>query len=790
MHQKYRNFRALVRRGVEFVSRSFEGKRPTEYVPDAIIERRKRWSRNLFSFVSAGCAAFLLILPNPTEKPIPNLRTGDIANENITSPLTIEIEPNSRSKFRREELAKRVAPVFDYDDTILDVWRGNWEQTFKVIRNDYYKDPEQGFTGSLEALEQRIQELTGQTLRAQDLLYLHQNKFSYTHEKDFVKIASGLKGRLIAPSDLFPSYYSTGIVVREVNRSLQETLINDVSRIWGLDHAKEALSHIPNLAKDEDRERMRRIVQIVNSVIVSNLKFNANLTQARIAAALGNIQPNSVRLSRGEVVIQKGERINEDKAEIVTKLRSLTTISARVKRFGLQLLILFLFFSVVLRLAVSRRGLWHLTFKDAVFFALISLASLALVKFPLPFIKLFFEPFNLKHGVEYLLPIATGGIIIHLMMGKEAALAFAIINSTLIGALLDTSYFFAVWAFTVTISAVRSIRSCKQRTDLYRCGVWSGFVGAVIVSAHLLMQSLGLQTISVVDLGISVSLAFLSGLLASILTSSLIPILEAVFGYTTSLKLLELSNFNHPLLHQLMMKAPGTYHHSVIVGSLAEIAADNIRANGLLARVSAYYHDIGKMNKPLYFIENQSPNNNPHDHLSPTMSAKILFSHVKNGAKLAREHNLGEAITNIIEQHHGTTLIAYFFNKAKKSEDPEHDHVSESDFRYPGPRPQSREAAIVMLADACEAATRSINEPTPSKIETMVHSIINRRFLEEQFNECDLTLSDLRVIEACFVRTLVSLYHHRVQYPGQKTDTVPNPPSSPPLSNIRKIQGN
>jgi cyclic-di-AMP phosphodiesterase PgpH len=174
------------------------------------------------------------------------------------------------------------------------------------------------------------------------------------------------------------------------------------------------------------------------------------------------------------------------------------------------------------------------------------------------------------------------------------------------------------------------------------------------------------------------------------------------------------------------------------------------------------------MNKPLYFIENQSPNDNPHDHLAPTMSAKILFSHVKSGVKLAREHNLGGKITDIIEQHHGTTLIAYFYNKAKKSERADFDLVSESDFRYPGPRPQSREAAIVMLADACEAATRSIAEPTPSKIETMVHSIINRRFLEEQFNECDLTFSDLKVIEQCFTRTLVSLYHHRIEYPGQK----------------------
>jgi putative nucleotidyltransferase with HDIG domain len=229
-----------------------------------------------------------------------------------------------------------------------------------------------------------------------------------------------------------------------------------------------------------------------------------------------------------------------------------------------------------------------------------------------------------------------------------------------------------------------------------------------------------------------------------------------------------------------MLKAPGTYHHSIIVGSLAEIAADKVKANGLLARVSAYYHDIGKMNKPLYFIENQSPNNNPHDHLAPTMSAKILFSHVKNGVRLAREYNLGAKITSIIEQHHGTTLVSYFFNKAKKLVDPGLEQVTESDFRYPGPKPQSREAAIVMLADACEAATRSISEPTPAKIQAMVHAIINRRFLEEQFIECDLTFNDLSLIEDVFTRTLVSLYHHRIEYPGQGGSSDPRPAPAQP----------
>jgi len=327
-----------------------------------------------------------------------------------------------------------------------------------------------------------------------------------------------------------------------------------------------------------------------------------------------------------------------------------------------------------------------------------------------------------------------------------------------------------MWVTTVCATALHHLRSCKQRTDLYRAAFWSSAYGTLLVLILAVTESFPQAPsdgIGLLSLGI---LTFLSGMSSAVIASSLIPLVEAAFGYTTNLKLLELSNFNHPLLHDLMIKAPGTYHHSIIVGSLAEIAADRIKANALLARVSAYYHDIGKMGKPIYFIENQSSGHNPHDQLPPTMSAKILFSHVKNGIRLGREHNLGDAITGIIEQHHGTTLVSYFLSKAKKTENVQVDPIDENDFRYPGPKPQSREAAIVMIADACEAATRSINDPTQHKIQAMVESIIQKRYLDGQFDDCEITLRDLKEIEDCFTKTLVSLYHHRIEYPGQSNE--------------------
>lgn len=789
--KKYRGLRALLERRYTRVSGFFEGKPSADDSNNAeVLRQRKRVSRVLFNLLFALIVALILIDDGPRAPSVVLLRPGEIAEQDVLSPITAEIEPKEAPPEHREELAKRVAPVFDYDDTLLDTWLQKWQEAFKTIRHDYYPSQKQAKTGApmLDLVGQRIFDVTGQTLPARDLLFLHQNHFSQSLEQLFTKIGSHLLGRLIATSDLFPSYYSTGIIVRQLNQSLTETLVHDVSRIWSLDQAREFLNHVPTILNEGKDESAPRMVEMINHVVVPNLLFNQALTQKRIATILGLARQSVRSIKRGEVLIRKGERVTDTQAELLQATQLLMSPASRLKRFVLIFLILTVFFSTLFRTNVTRRGVRHLPLKDAIFFVGVTAFTLISVKYSIPYLRIFFAPFNLSFGVEYLMPIAVGGIVIHLMMGREAGLSFALLTSLVLGYMLDESFYFTLWSFTVIATAIHTIKGCKQRTDLYKAGALSGLLGALLVLGFSLTQNMGFKSVNWLSMGISVGLAFLSGLLATVLTGSLIPVLEAIFGYTTSLKLLELSNFNHPLLHDLMMKAPGTYHHSVIVGSLAEIAADRIKANGLLARVSAYYHDIGKMNKPLYFIENQAPNDNPHDHLSPSMSAKILFSHVKNGVRLAREYNLGGKITGIIEQHHGTTPASYFLNKAKRLERAELDTVKEADFCYPGPKPQSREAAIVMLADACEAATRSIAEPTPAKIQTMVHNIINRRFLEEQFHECDLTFRDLHIVEEAFTRTLVSLYHHRIEYPGQKRSAQHrfNPAAIP---QIRKLQG-
>ncbi len=315
----------------------------------------------------------------------------------------------------------------------------------------------------------------------------------------------------------------------------------------------------------------------------------------------------------------------------------------------------------------------------------------------------------------------------------------------------------------VQLSGVYAISAYSARTALLRAGLVVGGAGAILALALEVlrgeMDSLGHGLYGA-------ALAFVGGAVGvGLLISFLLPLLERLFHVLTDVRLLELSNVDNPLLQQLAVKAPGSYNHSLVVGTLAEEGARSVGANPLFCRVAAVYHDIGKVNHPEYYVENQR-GRNPHDRLTPSMSALIIASHVKDGIKLAREAGLPDQIVDIIPQHHGTKLMTYFYEKAKSMSDPGLGPVKEEDFRYPGPKPQTREAAIFMLADSIEAAARTIDEPTSNRLKEMIPKITNSIVLDGQLDHCDLTFADLERIQQAFHRLLVGMYHHRVDYPG------------------------
>jgi len=356
-------------------------------------------------------------------------------------------------------------------------------------------------------------------------------------------------------------------------------------------------------------------------------------------------------------------------------------------------------------------------------------------------------------------PVAFATMITSILMKPKLALVLNIALSTFITLMAGNSIDVFIVAIISGSAGALIISKMHQRNDLVTAGILISVINVLSILGIGMINSA--QTIPVLKRSI---LGLINGGLSSVFTLGLLPLCETVFDIITPIKLLELSNPNQPILKKLLFNAPGTYHHSVLVGNLAEAAVDAIGGNSLLARVGSYYHDIGKIKRPYFFKENQLTNENPHDRITPSLSTLIITNHIKDGIELAKKYKLPIVVRDIIEQHHGTTLVKYFYIKAVNEKD-DSNEVEEQQFRYAGPKPQNKETAVVMLADSVEAAVRSIPSPTKQKIEEMVKKIIKDKLDDGQLDECDLTLKDINKITTSFLNILNGIYHDRIEYP-------------------------
>jgi len=393
----------------------------------------------------------------------------------------------------------------------------------------------------------------------------------------------------------------------------------------------------------------------------------------------------------------------------------------------------------------------------------LSLRHVTLVLFSITLMVAIAKLLSLVKFSGYLVPAASVPILLAVLMGRRVGLPAGAAVAILVSMVYGND-----WSILVTVTAgsligVLAVATVRKRSDLMRPGVIVLGVNIAVVLALGFIN----DTVRFSPEGLSnIAYACANGVLVMLIVPGSLSLFESAFRITTDIQLLELSDLNHPILRRMTMEAPGTHHHSLMVGNLAEIAAEAIGANSLMARVCSYYHDIGKVSRPEYFSENQTGYNR-HDGLSPIMSSRIIVGHVKDGVEMAREYGLCQPVIDIIQQHHGTDMVRFFYEKALKGD--KYDCLREEDFRYPGPKPQTREAAIVMVADSIESASRSLTSPTRSRLEAVADKIINTRFADGQFDDCDLTLKDLHVIAETIVRVLVSAYHRRVEYPEQES---------------------
>jgi putative nucleotidyltransferase with HDIG domain len=369
--------------------------------------------------------------------------------------------------------------------------------------------------------------------------------------------------------------------------------------------------------------------------------------------------------------------------------------------------------------------------------------------------------------LAYAVPFAAGALLIQAVLGLHYAIVFSLLITLTSAVYFPSQPVLTLYVLATNLIAIISLSQTRSRSAYLRAGINVGVYAMPVVIGSLLMEPEPLGATTLLRPG----LAVLGGILTSFIASGVTPLVEHLGGYVTDLRLIEMATLDHPLLKDLSIRAAGTWNHSMVMGMMVEAAADSIGANPVVARVGAYFHDIGKMTKPLYFVENQFGEENRHDKLSPSMSALIIRSHVKEGLELGKEHKLPRVILDMIPQHHGTSVIEFFYEKAQAEAEETGQAVDKNLYTYPGPKPQTKEAGILMLADGIEAAARTLSEPSFDRLQGLVQKMINKVFASGELDECELTLKDLHQIAKCFTRVLNGIYHQRIAYaePAEKT---------------------
>ena len=488
------------------------------------------------------------------------------------------------------------------------------------------------------------------------------------------------------------------------------------------------------------------------------LTVDEETTEKLRVAARAVTKKDVISFKANQKIVGAGEIVDEKVYQVLVEYGLINSSNTWKSASGIALIVLFGIGTILIYLFQYRRDILPL-FNRVVLIGLTMLLVLAIGRGVIS-LNLGGAEFNSLSGM--LIPVAWATMSIAILIGVNVALLVAVVLAIFVAILVDptlsTSYGLqtGIVALFGGFTGVYSVSNLSQRSDLARAGLFVSAVNILMVSAIALTTGMRFSVWLV-----GLLLGTVNGVASSFLTVGALHWFESGFRITSSVRLLELSNPNLPLLKRLLMEAPGTYHHSILVGNLAEAAAEQVNADATLVRVGSMYHDIGKLKRPYFFIENQFAQDNPHDKIAPTLSSLIITSHVKDGLELAKENKLPQQIQDIIAQHHGDGLVSFFYHKALE----ERDDVPEESFHYEGPKPQTKEAALVALADNVEAAVRSMKQPTPGRVEGLIRKIIKDKLNDGQLDQCDLTFQDLDRIAIAFVRVLSGIFHSRVEYP-------------------------
>lgn len=730
----------------------------------------------------------------------PTVDEGDVATRTVVADRDLSVVDDQATEELQRAARGSVPPIYDLNLGIGLERQQALASLFEAGRASQIEPPpESPLDASLEApaasppdspaespepapedvdlapdLPQRLNEASGLKISTEAVEVLRQRDFSPELEDRlkgvFFRV---LRTGVVSDKALLLEHRETGITIQELPSGRHS---RELDLYAYLDYPEQVQGAVDQELRGWEGLRSadrRAVAEFVMANLSPNLTLNTAEWLLQQQAQADDVGAVTHSFRQGEVIVRKGA--------VVTALAEQTVQQMVGERDSYELLLASV--GTLMLVCAAAWVLWIIagldTFRDRTRIRFFNECLLLLMVHVLGVRFAYFvanaisnsllaPPFNSVQSYIYAIPFASLALLAMLLYGRNVAFTLALLSSILAGLISgsENAWAMSVYSLMGSLTAifVMARHDFSQRTVMVRAGLMIGLVNLVAVTA---LKSLSVNTTGgVSQLGFDLLCAFASGLLAAGVTSFLVPIYETLLGITTYIKLLELSNTNLPLLRRLTLEAPGTFQHSLAVSNLAKAGCEAIDRDPLLVHTAALYHDIGKIIRPQYFIENQIPGQNPHDKIQPSMSALILINHVKEGVELAHKYNLPRPIIDAIEQHHGTHLIKFFYKRAQERCDPETEEVREDEFRYPGPKPQTKEMGILMLADACEAASRTLVEPTRQKIRGLLRTIFENCLSDRQLEQTGMTLGDLRRVEEAFLKVLSNIYHRRVDYPG------------------------
>ncbi|ARK29330.1 HD family phosphohydrolase [Halalkalibacter krulwichiae] len=700
--------------------------------------RDHRYIRSIL-FFTIGIVLYILLVGNVIPEKL-EIELSQVADHDIRSPITVEHK--TATEERRSAAVDEVGPVYEL--------KREYSQNQVRKIHDIFDLVNQVRTEELVDEDEETGASPEEEREADDAL---------SDQVEFVK-------EVLSPrtsNDISDQTLETFLQASDSQLQIaRETTTNAVYEIMSeristrdLPEAKEEVRNQISISTVSNN-LLEAMQEVAEFAIIPNYIYDANATDQLRQEAAESVEPVLIR--EGQLLVKEGEMINHD---IYEQLRVVGLLDDSFNVFpyiGLAILIGLIISMLSYYLNEAQTSVQKNN-SHLLMFTIIFILTVIIMK-----ITSLLEGLEVQ-GVGFVVPVSIGAMLITVLIHTRVALftsiMFAVIGSIVFNNETVGTFHFS-YGFYILFSSFAGayfLSKSNRLSRILRAGLFISFVNMIAVLSLLFMR---MVQIGWVEIGMHMAFAFLSGFIAAVLTIGLLPFFEAGFGILSTSRLIELSSPNHPLLRKILVEAPGTYHHSVVVGNLSEAACESIGENGLLARVGSYYHDLGKTKRPHFFIENQMKMENPHDKISPQLSRTIIIAHPYDGADLLREYKMPKEIIDIAEQHHGTTLLKYFYHKANKESEQE---IPESQFRYPGPKAQTKVSAIVGIADSVEAAVRTIQKPTPDKIETLVRKIIQDKLEDGQFDESDLTLKELDQVAVSICETLKGTFHQRIEYP-------------------------